>query len=202
MTKNKDFYKPILGFIFLGICIWTIYNSLVFILIGFNSVRTELATGILAASGIIIASLITTVIGKYIEKNYETELQHRTNKTVMYEEFLKLLFEVFESTILKSETPSQKISKEALVSAMAKFTKNLIVWGSPGVIKSYSDFRKLSQIQSDEPSHTTAILLAIEKLLFEIRKDLGNSNRNLKNGDLLSLFINNDALIGIKNNKK
>jgi hypothetical protein len=121
---------------------------------------------------------------------------------VMYEEFLKLLFEVFESTILKSETPSQKISKEALVSAMAKFTKNLIVWGSPGVIKSYSDFRKLSQIQSDEPSHTTAILLAIEKLLFEIRKDLGNSNRNLKNGDLLSLFINNDALIGIKNNKK
>ncbi|MBN1235747.1 MAG: hypothetical protein JW999_06815 [Methanotrichaceae archaeon] len=202
MTKNNDFYKPILGLIILGITIWVIYNAVVFILIGISSVRTELATGILAASGIIIASLITTVIGKYIEKNYETELQHRANKTAMYEEFLKLLFEIYESTLLKSETQSQKFSKEALVPAMAKFTKNLIVWGSPGVIRSYSDFRKLSQIQSGELSHSTSILWSIEKLLFEIRKDIGNSNRNLKEGDLHSLFINNDALSELKESKK
>jgi hypothetical protein len=172
MTKNNDLYKPILGFVILGIAIWAIYNTVIFILIGVSSIRTELATGILAASGIIIASLITTVIGKYIEKNYETELQHRANKTTMYDEFLKLLFEVYEGILLKSENPPQRLSKEALVPAMSEFTKNLIVLGSPRAKKSYSDFRKLSQIQSKDLSHSTSILWSIEKLLFEIRKDI------------------------------
>jgi hypothetical protein len=202
MTKNTNFYKPILGFAILGIAIWVIYNAVIFILIGISSIRTELATGILAASGIIIASLITTIIGKYIEKNYETELQHRANKIAMYNEFLKLLFEIYEDIRLKSENPSQKLSKESLVPAMSKFTKNLIVWGSPGVIKSYSDFRKLSQIQLKGKSSNTSILWSIEKLLFEIRKDIGNSNRNLKKGDLLSLFVNDDAMSEFNKSKK
>ena len=64
-----------------------------------------------------------------------------------------------------------------------QFTRDLIVWGSPSVIKKWEKFRLAGLIASEE------ILLFVDDVLQEIRKDLGNSNIGLKRGDLIKLFI-------------
>ena len=42
-------------------------------------------------------------------------------------------------------------------------------------------------------------IFAVERLLLAIRKDVGHKNRNLKQGDLLSIFINDiDSFLEVK----
>ena len=61
------------------------------------------------------------------------------------------------------------------------FTRDLIVWGSPGVIKAYENFRRGS-------SSSSVVLFLVDDILREIRRDLGNSNWGIKKGDLIKLF--------------
>ena len=62
------------------------------------------------------------------------------------------------------------------------FTRDLIVWGNPSVIKAYERFRRGS-------SSEVGVLLLLDDILREIRKDLGNSNWGIKRGDLVKLFL-------------
>lgn len=65
--------------------------------------------------------------------------------------------------------------------------KQLILWGSSNVIKQYTAYRKRdTQCNPRDP----AIRQLIEKVIFEMRKDLGQSNFGLNAGDLFDLLLN------------
>ena len=55
-----------------------------------------------------------------------------------------------------------------------------------GVLRSYNSYRQLAQ--SKAPVVTQA--LALEQLIYAMRRDLGHKNEHLGHGDLLSIFIN------------
>ncbi len=80
------------------------------------------------------------------------------------------------------DTSSESFAKE-FEEFFITFTRDLIVWGSPNVIKAYENF-KLGSLTSG----TNAVLL-VDDILREIRSDLGNSNRGIKRGDLIKLFL-------------
>ena len=73
-----------------------------------------------------------------------------------------------------------------------EFARKLILWGGRRVIKEYSAFRDLGFRLAGESD--ALLLLSFEKVLFEIRRDLGHSNRGLRQGDLLSLYIEPQSL--------
>ena len=62
----------------------------------------------------------------------------------------------------------------------------MIIWGSDEVIKAYFQFRTIVLNASD----LSAVALAVESVLFAIRRDLGHKNQGLTSGMLLGTFIN------------
>jgi hypothetical protein len=61
------------------------------------------------------------------------------------------------------------------------------VWGADSVIKEWSAFKSLHEGTNSPPALT---LIAIERILYAIRDDMGHKNKGLGQGDLLAIFIN------------
>jgi hypothetical protein len=78
----------------------------------------------------------------------------------------------------KFETPEFQNELEEL---FFSFTGDVIVWGSPAVIRAYTAFRNTGA--------NPEVVLRIDDLMQAMRKDLGNSNWTLNRGDLIKLFI-------------
>ncbi|MDU2353332.1 MAG: hypothetical protein E7D92_01810, partial [Anaerococcus sp.] len=60
-------------------------------------------------------------------------------------------------------------------------------WGSDEVVRKWIEIRT-SSLNSD--SNSINNLFVLEDIIFLIRKDLGQKNKGLKRGDILSFFIN------------
>ena len=195
MTKVKQFFQILLGFLFIGIGIAAIYFFLKAIWTNFTTLQTEVATAVVAGSVTIIVGIGTVFIGRYYEKKRQIELEHREKKVEIYESFMAVWFE----RILKGKKEATSTTKvvatdqqnDDLENFLRDFTRNAILWSSHGVIKKYAVFRD-STLNAKQASVESLYetLFQFEDVLFEIRKDLGNSNRGLKKGDLLVLFIN------------
>jgi hypothetical protein len=86
------------------------------------------------------------------------------------------------------EKIGRKITEKELIEYFNKFTQQLLIWGSDGVVKQWSELRRLTINASDASNFNN--MFEFEKLLYEIRKDIGHKNKGLNKGDLLGLFIN------------
>ena len=87
-------------------------------------------------------------------------------------------------------------SEKEMMKAFAELSESLVIWGGPAVIKAWETFQT-------HPFGTTTAesgALAFEKFMLALRKDIGNSNMGLGNGDLLRLFVNDLDLTKDKNN--
>ncbi len=76
---------------------------------------------------------------------------------------------------------------EELEELFKKFRRGVLVWGSPEVIKAYQDFVRSASFGS------VAVLQRADGVFSAIRKDLGNSNWGLNQGDLMKLFLKDPA---------
>ena len=107
---------------------------------------------------------------------------HRPQKIEVYGRFMETVFEVLKRSKDETADSSQEAFEKEYLDFFVTFTRDLIVWGSPGVIKAYENFRR--GVSSDP-----AVLLLVDDILREIRKDLGNSNWNIKRGDLIKMVL-------------
>jgi hypothetical protein len=116
-------------------------------------------------------------------KARELSEAHRKPKTEVYDAF----FDVIDCFLHKEgsqEIDPNNLPKE-VEELFAKLRRGLIVWGSVGAIKKWELFKGAAAGTGRE----AIILLAMDDMLREIRKDLGNSNRGLKRGDLVKVFL-------------
>jgi amino acid transporter len=151
----------------------------------FASLQKEVAAAIIVASATVLVSVLSVVVGKYYERKRSIEQELRQKKIPMYEEFIRFWFDLFMSDKLTGEPMKEK----RMLEYFNTFTQKLMVWGSDEVVNIWSNYRRGIPVT---PSASDALhsMLEFEKLLAAIRKDLGHNNRNLKEGDLLGLFIN------------
>jgi hypothetical protein len=101
-------------------------------------------------------------------------------KIPIYEQQVSVFFDF----LLAEKLGKKRATETELVRDFASFSEKLIIWGDPRVIKAWDAFRSHTA-QSPE-----AGILHFEKLMFELRKDVGSSNSDLRTGDLLKIFIN------------
>jgi hypothetical protein len=83
----------------------------------------------------------------------------------------------------KEENVSPEFQNEVDQYILRGFTHRLVAWGSERFLREYVAFKET--IKKD----TDAALLHFEKLLLEIQRDLGYSNKKLPRGDLLKVFL-------------
>lgn len=132
----------------------------------------------------IIAGLLSVSAVIYSQqKNKEREIAaaQRPQKINMYQDFMN---ELILKTLKPNKGNKSNLSEKKLEEFFYKFTSEIIIWGSPGVISAYENFRQFS-----DPKNPN-ILFLVDKILREIRVDLGSNNKGIKNGDLISLFLN------------
>lgn len=117
-------------------------------------------------------------------KKREIEAAQRPEKIKVYDDFM-------ENLIVKTlkRTDEAEITEEWVRGELQEFfyrwTGDIIVWGSPGFVRAYQRFRHLGQQDKADPN----VLLTLDKMMQEIRKDLGHSDWTLSDGDLISLYL-------------
>lgn len=66
---------------------------------------------------------------------------------------------------------------------MADYKTNIILWGSPKVLKAQAKYEKEAKLGKSP-------FYAVDELYRAIREDIGLSNKGLKSLDLIKLYIN------------
>lgn len=180
MKKIFNFILGLMLIIGIGYGFYSIVNYLIEVL---TSLQKEVAAAIIAAMATIIVSILSITTGKYYERKIIIEKELREEKIPMYEEFIKFLFDL----LLSNKVEGKQMTQDEMIAFFNKFTQKLIIWGSDEVVSQWSNYRrKITQNTTD----TKTNMLELEKLLLAIREDTGHKNKNIHQGELLGLFIN------------
>ena len=94
--------------------------------------------------------------------------------------FIDLIFD-----FIISSRNGKELTEREMLPKIILFKKTLLIWGAPNIIKSWNNF----EIKSEEGLNSEEMLQEMEKILREIRKDLGHDDTQLKPGSLSGLFI-------------
>lgn len=170
------------GLFFLVLIILAIYWVVTSIWSWFSSLNSDLAVGLLTASTTIIVATFTLVIGRYFERAKEAESHLRTQKIQMYDDFLKKFFELFHK--------EGEVDSEDLVSFLQEWQRKLVVWGGPGVLKSFIKWKE--GMATAEPNAQTVFLMG--EFFMSMRKDIGLSNSGLEKGIFSHLILRHASL--------
>lgn len=148
------------------------------------SAEASVAAAVVAGSATVLVSILSLVVGKLLESRAKVREEHRQKKIPVYEELIEFLFQVLFAQKLGKEP----LSETEINQFFAQFTPRLVIWGAGGVIKSFGDMREFSP-QLAESERPVEVMFLYERVLFEIRRDLGHSRTELQKGELLRLFI-------------
>ena len=158
----------------------------------------QVTASIVAATGTLFAALATVLYSQRRSKERDISEAHRPQKVELYKRFMEILMMVLRmSKADESENEAKALPNTELEEFFYGFTRDIIVWGSPGVIQAYKRFR------TNDEQGTVLSLLLVDDLLRAIRQDLGNSNKGLKRGDLVKLFLRDpDEVDKMSENRK
>ncbi|MBD2246787.1 hypothetical protein [Nostoc sp. FACHB-888] len=136
-------------------------------------------------------TVVLAVFGSALSvgSNFQNQIRNeqREYKVKIYEDITHFFFEIIFATKLG------KIQKteEEVTAFLVDITPKLVMWGSDDVVKSFKEFRSsASKTGSDSYTSSIETMLFFERMLLDIRKDLGHSNRNLKTCSILGIFVN------------
>lgn len=164
----------------------------------------EVTAAVLTASGVIAAALFSGVIAHQEAKRREIAEAHRLHKIEVYTQFTDL---VVKSIAASKQKPSQDASggaeqvspatatglQDELEAGFLEFSKKLLLWGSPDVIRTYEDFQAFGQDPRNATTANVEILLRVDDVFQSMRQDLDLENGGLGRGDLIKLFLKDAA---------
>ncbi len=177
--------------------------SILLLLAVFWSVKSnpqkELAVAIVAGATAILASTSAAIYTHYTTKSRELASAHRLQKIEVYSEYGDVVFSIFLMNNVPKRADLTDEGKTELVTTMQSqlqekylsFSKKVLLWGSPGVIKRFLEFREFSQNMGQQANKESPmrLLLLMDNVYREMRRDLGLDNSNLDRGDLVKVFL-------------
>ncbi len=138
-----------------------------------SAVIVALITGAVSTISVVGASVTSSVM-----KKNEYLREHREEP---YMRLISLIYD-FQAAAGKGE----ELSQDELLSIVTQFNKELTLWGSSKAIKAWGNWRTATSREAVNPS---LILFEMEKVMIQLRKDMG-MRRGLRKGDLLRLTVN------------
>jgi len=147
-----------------------------------NSISGDLSKALVASGFAIFSTVLTLVIGKVWEQRVKINQDIRDKKIPVYEEQIATFF----SALFAAKFGKLKTNEKELNRAFVSFSQKLVIWGGPNVIKAWGKF-KSHDWEASTPVESFEML---DSFLKAIRTEIGNSNSNLDDGELLKIFIN------------
>jgi hypothetical protein len=145
-----------------------------------SSIDPTIGTAIIAGGTTIISSVFISSYNNRKAKERSAIEAHRERKVAVYIEFLKVIVD-----IMNSSKKGVGFSEKKIESFFYNFTSKIMIYGSPDVVLTYSNWRS-STVQGDNKERA---LLLLDDLFRAIRSDVGESNSGIEKKLLLGLFI-------------
>lgn len=193
MKKLKEFLNTIYALGLIAIIAYIIYVLIksigVLIIKGIEQISnitsnmdSVVIVAIITGGISIITVIISSVISKIIEYKQITKRYLYEKREKPYSEFIAMVYKLQTS----NRNGKGEYTQSQMVDDISNFSELLTLWGSSKVIKKWVKFREIALDNQSGPEN----LFKLEDIVFEIRKDMGQKKKGLKQGDLLSFFIN------------
>ncbi|MFH6985803.1 hypothetical protein [Marinoscillum luteum] len=185
MRTAKQILNFLLGLgVLLGL-LYLVYKAMIYFGSNLGAIDANVLVAMIAGTVTITGFFVT----RYLEKKKLIEQQLREQKLPTYEEFIEFIFK-----ILNGEKLKKPMSDKQLHELFWNLNKKSILWLSDRSLDSYVMWKSAVNNYSTNPNPTKEdglkILLLLEQLFLDFRKDIGHKNANLTEGKILSLFIN------------
>ena len=182
MSKNlnEENWLAILGFIFVAIALylaWLVLSFFTNILSAADPTRAATIIGTMITA---FVALVSAILTQRLIKLREIEEAHRQKKVEMYQNIIQIITSVLagQNEQVSIEAPTE----QELIDKLFKYKSDVLLWGSPKVIKSQLEWDQLSSKDGD-------IFTIVNNLYKAIREDMGLSNSGLNNLELIKLFL-------------
>lgn len=150
---------------------------------------------ILSISLPLLGAGIGYLIKSNIEKKKELTNEITKERRAIYQQYVNLMIGIFANT-----KANKKNNPDKMLSDLYEFYKKYVLYASPKVIISFSDYFQFMYHQNEnEETDSRQHLLYMTKIMAEMRNDLGLKNKDLgKNGQKLmrALIKDYDIVIG------
>ena len=128
--------------------------------------------------------LIGVFVGYFVkhilDKQKEALSKIAEERRGLYQQFVDMVIDLMKATKTEKAIPEQELQN-----TLYEFYKKYIVYASPGVINAYSDYFQFLYRNADGIKNEGVFkhFAKLTKILIEMRRDLGLSNRKLgRNG--------------------
>ena len=157
-----------------GVAVWFFYSFFH----SFFKVGAAIQSGILALIGISASA----IMAHWFAKKREIEARHFAEKREGYNSFMDIMFDLLTATKLGRKPPSER----ELATRLLKYKKMLLIWADAPVIKMWDEIESSLANTDQDPKK---VLLMWDRLMREMRKDLGKDDSGLAVGGLVSLIL-------------
>ncbi|UER54529.1 hypothetical protein HJG43_08235 [Kineosporiaceae bacterium SCSIO 59966] len=156
----------------------------------FSDAGPEVAAALLTGATTVLVAVLSVLLTRFFERRNAREREQQQKRTPVYEEFIAGLLESLGFT-KTAEERKEGMDQAEVARVLGNFTKQAVVWGSDDVIRAWVDYRYATmKMNPKDLTQGRQGMRKLEELFLTIRKDLGLSNKSLRDGDLLRLFIN------------
>ena len=178
----KEKLYGLLGFILLGLLILFIYKLIIFIFVSLEGVDYKIIIGVVGVMATIISSVWIASYNARKAKEKVVYEAHREKKSEIYNEFMDTMITQLVKNMNDGKS-GDGLLPEKLMDFLYKFTAQLVIYGSPDVINAFHKYK-------NPPENNSYIVLSVlDNLFLEMRKDLGESNKNIEANTLMGLYI-------------
>ena len=154
----------------------------------FSGLDAKFGAALVVAAGTVIVSVMSVVVSRFLETRTTIRKELREKKIPVYEDLISFMFK-----ILMASKTGDEVTEQDMLKFMSDFTQRSMVWASDDVLNAWIKFRGASTNEAEIIKNPFLLMFVYEDLIRAIRKDLGHKNKDLSQGKLLSLFINDIA---------
>lgn len=170
-----------IGYAGIAVLCYVSYLILTWLAAVFVKIDPGIGAAIVVGALTIISSVYVASFNSRKAREQVAFEAQRGEKAQIYDEFVKMVVQVVKNT--KAGKKGEDVLPGNIEEFFHEFTSKLIVYGGPGVVQAFAKWRS-----SASETQGTGQLMLIDKLLREMRSDLGESNKGLDDNELVGLF--------------
>lgn len=194
MKKIMKIGQVIFGFLIIIALSYLVYLIIIDVKIWLSTLQKEILAALIGAVATVFAGIAVVIITQKQSKQRDIEESHRPKKVEIYKKFLDTISGLMANH--NDKVSKKGMTDQELIDYLVEFKTELLLWGSPLVIKRQLEYEKVARENGN-------LFTALDNLYRAIREDIGLSNKGLNTHDLMKMYLSNpDELEDMLNTKK
>lgn len=184
--KLLKIFKLLVGMSIIGAIVYGFWFLLSEFLSALSAASPEITAAIIGAMATIMVGISAVLISQTHERKRAAEEAHRLKKVEIYQSFIDLISRLLGAS--NTDLSLKAVDRQELAQFAFKFKSDLLLWGSPKVIKAQLNFESVSG-----SGDTKKLFQSVNALYIAIREDIGLSNSGINNLELVKLSLTPEA---------